>query len=104
MDAKMLRSDVFFQAVALPYELVTRHPVWERDCARMAEQATMHGASYVDLRTPSIGHDACQWPGTRWVEGLLPGVVDDGFTPMHPNATGMTSALPAILKTLGISA
>ena len=72
--------------------------------ARMAEQATMHGASYVDLRTPSIGHDACQWPGTRWIEGLLPGVVDDGFTPMHPNATGMTSALPAILSTLGIPA
>jgi ubiquinone/menaquinone biosynthesis C-methylase UbiE len=34
----MLRSDVFFHAVALPYELVTRHPVWEHDCARMARE------------------------------------------------------------------
>jgi ubiquinone/menaquinone biosynthesis C-methylase UbiE len=34
----MLRSDIFFQAVALPYELVTMHPVWERDCARMASE------------------------------------------------------------------
>jgi ubiquinone/menaquinone biosynthesis C-methylase UbiE len=34
----MLRSDLFFQAVALPYDLVTRHPVWERDCARMAAE------------------------------------------------------------------
>src|SRR5438132_12708763 len=32
----MLRSSVLFQAVALPYEMLTRHPVWERDCARMA--------------------------------------------------------------------
>ncbi|HEX9604954.1 MAG TPA: methyltransferase domain-containing protein [Myxococcales bacterium] len=34
----MLRSERFFQAVALPYDLVTRHPVWERDCARMASE------------------------------------------------------------------
>jgi ubiquinone/menaquinone biosynthesis C-methylase UbiE len=33
-----VRSDLFFQAVALPYELVTRHPVWERDCARMTAE------------------------------------------------------------------
>jgi ubiquinone/menaquinone biosynthesis C-methylase UbiE len=34
----MLRSERLFQAVAFPYELVTRHPVWERDCARMASE------------------------------------------------------------------
>ncbi|HYZ88058.1 MAG TPA: class I SAM-dependent methyltransferase [Myxococcales bacterium] len=34
----MLRSDVFFQAVALPYDLVTRHPVWIRDCARLTAE------------------------------------------------------------------
>jgi ubiquinone/menaquinone biosynthesis C-methylase UbiE len=32
----MLRSSLVFQATALPYELLTRHPVWERHCARMA--------------------------------------------------------------------
>src|SRR3954463_1257619 len=26
----------FFEAVALPYEMLTRHPVWEEHCARMA--------------------------------------------------------------------
>jgi ubiquinone/menaquinone biosynthesis C-methylase UbiE len=36
--AGMLRSDVFFHAVALPYELVTRHPVWEHDCARLVRE------------------------------------------------------------------
>src|SRR5207248_3329834 len=35
---RMLRSERLFQAVALPYALVTRHPVWERDCARMASE------------------------------------------------------------------
>ena len=32
----MLRSSLFFDAVARPYELLTRHRVWEEDCARMA--------------------------------------------------------------------
>jgi len=35
---RMLRSERLFQRVAFPYELVTRHPVWERDCARMASE------------------------------------------------------------------
>src|SRR2546430_17741407 len=34
----MLRSSRFFDKVALPYELLTRHPIWERHCARMAEE------------------------------------------------------------------
>ncbi|WP_220699281.1 hypothetical protein [Nocardioides cavernaquae] len=28
--------------------------------ARMEEQARLHRATYVDTRTSSIGHDACQ--------------------------------------------
>jgi len=34
----MVRSSVLFGAVALPYEMLTRHPVWERHCARMARE------------------------------------------------------------------
>jgi ubiquinone/menaquinone biosynthesis C-methylase UbiE len=34
----MVRSSVLFGAVALPYEMLTRHPVWERHCARMAQE------------------------------------------------------------------
>ena len=32
----MLRSSFVFQAAALPYELLTRAPTWQRHCARMA--------------------------------------------------------------------
>ncbi len=34
----MLRSELFFGAVALPYELITRQRVWEQHCARMATE------------------------------------------------------------------
>lgn len=45
----MLRSDVFFHAVALPYELVTRHPVWERDCARMTAELPARSLLVADV-------------------------------------------------------
>jgi SAM-dependent methyltransferase len=45
----MLRSDVFFQAVAFPYELVTRHPVWESDCARMVHELPPRCRLVVDV-------------------------------------------------------
>jgi ubiquinone/menaquinone biosynthesis C-methylase UbiE len=45
----MLRSERFFQAVALPYDLVTRHPVWELDCARMASELPHPCRLVVDL-------------------------------------------------------
>lgn len=57
--------------------------------AAMAQQAAAHGASYVDLRTSSIGHDSCAAPGTRWVEGLVP--LSDAF-PLHPNESSMQNA------------
>jgi ubiquinone/menaquinone biosynthesis C-methylase UbiE len=34
----MFRSERLFDAVALPYELITRTAVWERHCARMAAE------------------------------------------------------------------
>ena len=45
----MLRSERFFEAVALPYELVTRHPVWEGDCARMASELPPRCRRALDL-------------------------------------------------------
>jgi ubiquinone/menaquinone biosynthesis C-methylase UbiE len=36
MERRMLRADVFFQALALPYELITRTRVWEEHAAQMA--------------------------------------------------------------------
>jgi lysophospholipase L1-like esterase len=57
--------------------------------AAMAQQAAAHGATYVDLRTSSAGHDACALPGQRWVEGLVP--LSDAF-PLHPNELSMQNA------------
>ena len=54
--------------------------------ALLATQATAAGATYVDVYTPSIGHDACQLPGLRWVEPLVP---LSPAAPVHPNALGM---------------
>jgi lysophospholipase L1-like esterase len=54
--------------------------------AMLAAQAAGAGATYVDVYTPSIGHDACQLPGVRWVEPLIP---LSPAAPVHPNALGM---------------
>ena len=62
--------------------------------AAMAAQAAAHGATYVDLRTMTIGHDACALPGVRWIEGLVP--TSDAF-PLHPNELFMKHAEKVIL-------
>lgn len=67
---------------------------------RMSEQAAKHGATYVDIRTPSIGHDACQGIGTKWIEGLIPSIVNNSFAPLHPNAAGLAAVVPSIRKVL----
>lgn len=54
------------------------------DMIRAQAQAT--GATYIDIYTPSIGHDVCQGLGIRWVEGIIPGTA---AAPVHPNADGM---------------
>jgi lysophospholipase L1-like esterase len=54
--------------------------------AMLADEAAGAGIDFVDTYTPSIGHDACQPPGTRWVEGLVPTAP---AAPVHPNARGM---------------
>lgn len=55
--------------------------------------AEANGADYVDVYTPSIGHDACTPEGTRWIEPLIPGQF---ATPVHPNATGMAGMAAAL--------
>lgn len=45
----MLRSGVLFDAVALPYELLTRHPVWEAHCAQMAGELPDGARRILDL-------------------------------------------------------
>jgi lysophospholipase L1-like esterase len=67
----------------------------------LAGTAAANNATYVDVYTPSIGHDACKGSGTRWTEGLIPGT---SAAPFHPNATGergMAGAVLAVLAALG---
>jgi lysophospholipase L1-like esterase len=54
--------------------------------AMLADQASNHGAVFVDSYAGSAGHDACQQPGVRWVEGTA---ATSAAAPDHPNAIGM---------------
>jgi hypothetical protein len=51
----------------------------------LANEAAANNAAYVDTYTDSIGHDACQSTGTKWVEGPIP---TSDAAPFHPNAHG----------------
>lgn len=66
--------------------------------AMLATQAAANGAIYVDVYTPSIGHDVCKSSGVRWVEGLVPTV--PAF-PVHPNALGNRGMAAAVLAAMG---
>jgi hypothetical protein len=60
------------------------------------------GDVFVDTYTPSIGHDACQLPGVKWVEPVVP---TEPAAPVHPNLrgeAGMAAALIAALDADGI--
>lgn len=65
--------------------------------AMLADQASDHGAVFVDSYARSLGHDACQLPGTKWVEGPVP---TSPAAPVHPNATGMQAVAAFTLDTL----
>ncbi|MFP3990611.1 SGNH/GDSL hydrolase family protein [Streptomyces sp. E11-3] len=51
----------------------------------LATQSAAHGAEYVDLATPSKGHDTCQLPSKKWIEGYVPTAP---AAPLHPNRQG----------------
>ena len=55
----------------------------------LADQAAAHGATIVDWYSASRGHDACQLPGIKWVEGAVPA---NAAAPVHPNLLGMMGA------------
>jgi lysophospholipase L1-like esterase len=65
--------------------------------AMLAEQAAAAGAGFVDTYAPSIGHDVCQPPGTKWVEGLVPTAP---AAPVHPNALGMAEIGAMVVEAL----
>jgi lysophospholipase L1-like esterase len=63
----------------------------------LANTAAANGAGYVNVYTPSIGHDACKGASTRWVEGLVPAAP---AAPFHPNAAGEQGMANAVVARL----
>jgi lysophospholipase L1-like esterase len=57
--------------------------------AMLAAQAAANGVGVIDWYQASIGHDACQPPGIRWVEPAVPA---NAAAPVHPNLLGMLGA------------
>jgi lysophospholipase L1-like esterase len=64
----------------------------------LAGEAAANGATYVNTYTDSIGHDVCQVPGVKWVEGLVP---TSPAAPFHPNALGEQAMAKQVLAALG---
>jgi hypothetical protein len=69
----------------------------------LSDEAQANNATYVNTYTPSIGHDACQPEGTRWIEPPIPGT---DAAPIHPNASGEAADaqdLDAAMRAAGIT-
>ena len=52
----------------------------------------------MDVYGPSIGRDACQGSGIRWVEPLIPA---NAAAPVHPNARGMDGMATVVAAAIG---
>ncbi|NGO77314.1 SGNH/GDSL hydrolase family protein [Streptomyces sp. YC504] len=63
--------------------------------AMLRDVARDNRARFVDTYTPTIGHDVCQAPETRWVEPLQP---TSPAAPFHPNAKGEAAMAWALLR------
>jgi len=57
------------------------------------------GSTYVDVPRASVGHDACQPLGTRWVE---PGLLGTNPVVVHPNARGEAAMARITMTRLGL--
>lgn len=65
----------------------------------LAEEADEAGVDFVDTAGPSVGHDYCQPPEEKWLEGIVP---TEAATPVHPNARGYRSMAAATGAVVGI--
>jgi lysophospholipase L1-like esterase len=64
----------------------------------LARAAAANGVTFVDTYQPTIGHDACQRPSVKDIEGLVPTSVAD---PFHPNERGERVMANRVLAALG---
>ncbi len=64
----------------------------------LATAAAAQGVQLVDTFTPTIGHDVCQAPWVRDVEGVIPLSLNppDLNFPMHPNGAGADAQAAAV--------
>ncbi|WP_405163974.1 SGNH/GDSL hydrolase family protein [Nocardia sp. NBC_01499] len=71
--------------------------------AMLARVARTTGVELIDTYRTSIGHDGCQPPGVRWVEGLIPWSSNPPglAVPFHPNQLGADHQARSILAALG---
>jgi lysophospholipase L1-like esterase len=63
----------------------------------LAARAAAAGDTYVNVYAASVGHDACQSAGVKWVEGLIPSSL---ALPFHPNAAGERAMARQVLAAL----
>ena len=63
----------------------------------LRQDAQAAGATYVDTYGPSVGHDACSDPASRWIEPLLPA---SPAAPLHPNAAGEQGMADAVSRAI----
>lgn len=66
--------------------------------SRIQRSADAGDATFVDTYRPTVGHDFCQVPSQKWVEGLIPTAP---AAPVHPNAQGSAAMSRAVVATLG---
>jgi len=73
---------------------------WAQALNTAVEKAAAEtGSRFIDMSTSSQGHDACQPPGTRWIEPLTNPV---NAAAVHPNATGEAAMARQTLAQLGL--
>lgn len=67
--------------------------------AMVKRAAAKGGAELVDTYTPTIGHDVCQLPHIRYVEGVIPLSLNAPAVsiPLHPNSAGAAAQAKAVL-------
>lgn len=59
--------------------------------------ASRSDATYVDIYTPSIGHDACKPAGLAWINGVV--MAPPSF-PAHPNELSYLNSAPVVAKAI----
>jgi lysophospholipase L1-like esterase len=82
-----------FADADVPYLRAKQHEL----NAELAQQANAEGATLVDAFAASVGHDACQPSGIRWVEPIIG---FSGAAPLHPNQLGMECTAVEVLAVI----